>query len=198
MNWRKAEPRDSGAIARLALEILGDYPEGEDIFAERIRLAPEGCFALCDDMKVVGYAISHPWRRRNPPHLNHLIGEIPADADCWYLHDISIRREARGVGAGGVLLAQLERVAKEAHMPVMAMVAVNNASGYWERFGFADRTNDALRSVLKSYDANAIYMEKGLKCDSAHPCGTVPTSLEKSGCAGKQLFVTKDIRASED
>lgn len=157
-----AQSGDIKTIAQLALEILDAFPEDEKIFAERIRLSPKGCFVLDGKAGILGYAISHPWRRRSPPHLNSLIGAIPDNADCWYIHDVSISPKARGSGAGAAILNLLENAARQAGLSVAALVAVDNSSSYWGRFGFRDQTTDALRPTLKSYDEAAIYMEKDL------------------------------------
>lgn len=160
--WRPAAPSDIGDIARLSKAHLGPYAEGEDVFAERVRLAPEGCFVLTDGAKIVGYFCSHPWLRERPPALHQMLGRIPREADCWYVHDVAVDEAARG---GGVVAEVCERALTAAHAQgyQMAMlVAVSGAGGYWQRLGFVDATTDALRAKLKDYGDDALYMERNL------------------------------------
>jgi hypothetical protein len=160
--WRRADPVDITAIGRLSRRYLGDYAEEDFIFDERRRLCPEGCHVLSDGIAVGGYMISHPWRRADPPALNHLLGTLPEDADCWYIHDVAIDTGWRGSGGTAAIVAILDAIARTASFEVMALVAVAGADGYWRRLGFRDATTDALRVKLAGYGADARYMERRL------------------------------------
>jgi GNAT superfamily N-acetyltransferase len=160
--WRPAAPADTADIARLSTTHLGPYAEGEEVFAERIRLAPEGCFVLACGETIVGYFCSHPWVRKKPPALHQLLGEVPAEADCWYVHDVAVDQAARG---GGVVAAICERalaVARDKGFRTAMLVAVSGADGYWEKLGFKDATTDVLRLKLRDYGDDAVYMERVL------------------------------------
>lgn len=161
--WRPATLSDIGDIARLSKAHLDLYAEGEAVFDERIRLAPEGCFVLTDHgERIVGYFCSHPWRRAKPPALHQMLGNIPPDADCWYVHDVAVDEAARG---GGVVAAVCERAlqaARERGYRTAMLVAVSGAGSYWQRLGFVDATTDALRAKLKDYGDDALYMERDL------------------------------------
>ena len=46
------------------------------VFAERLRLWPAGCFVCADGGGgIIGYAVSHPWRRDDAPALDALLGK---------------------------------------------------------------------------------------------------------------------------
>jgi hypothetical protein len=163
--WRPATLADAAEIARLSKVHLGAYAEGEDVFSERIRLAPEGCFVLTNDRRTVGYFFSHPWIRMKPPALHQMLGAIPPDADCWYVHDVAVDRDARGGGVVADICARVFRVAAAKGFRTTMLVAVSGAGGYWGRLGFCDRTSDALRLKLKDYGDDAVYMERPLGAD---------------------------------
>ncbi len=163
--WRPATLSDTAHIARLSKEHLGVYAEGEEIFAERIRLAPEGCFVLANGVAIAGYFCSHPWVRMKPPALHQMLSQIPDSADCWYVHDVAVDPIARG---GGVVADACERaleVARAKGFRVAMLVAVSGAGSYWQRLGFKDATTEALRLKLKDYGDDAVYMERALSDD---------------------------------
>jgi GNAT superfamily N-acetyltransferase len=160
--WRPATIADAYDIASLSKKHLGLYAEDMEVFDERIRLAPEGCFVLARGETIVGYFCSHPWMRKKPPALHQLLGDIPAEADCWYVHDVAVDQAARG---GGVVAAICERalaVARDKGFCTAMLVAVGGAGGYWEKLGFKDATTDALRLKLRDYGDDAVYMERVL------------------------------------
>lgn len=160
--WRPATLTDTAEIARLSRAHLGPYAEGDEVFAERIRLAPEGCFVLAKDGRCVGYFFSHPWIRMKPPALHQMLGAIPPNADCWYVHDVAVDQEARGGGVVADVCARVFRTAAAAGYRRAMLVAVSGAGRYWEKLGFIDQTTDALRQKLKDYGDDAQYMERTL------------------------------------
>lgn len=163
--WRRATLADTVDIVRLSKAHLGPYAEGEEVFAERIRLAPDGCFVLTKHSRTVGYFFSHPWVRMKPPALHEMLGAIPPDADCWYVHDVAVDHEYRGGGVVADVCERVFRVAAAAGYRVVMLVAVSGADGYWAKLDFRDRTTDALRHKLKDYGDDAVYMERPLDAD---------------------------------
>ena len=90
---------DIDFVPRIAEQIHTDLPESDAVFAERPKLFPSGCLMLeGDDQKPCGYKISHPIRSNHPPALDTLLGEIPSDADQYYIHDVAILPAVRGKG----------------------------------------------------------------------------------------------------
>lgn len=155
-------PGDAAEVARLSAVHLGLYAEGVDVFEERIRLAPSGCYVLGGDGGLIGYMFSHPWTRHRPPALHQMLGEIPRDADCWYIHDVAIAPAGRGGGHVRAIIDSVLRDAAEAGYRIAMLVAVNGADGYWKKLGFEDATTDALRGKLRDYGDDAVYMERSL------------------------------------
>ena len=167
--WRPARPDDVARIARLSNSIHTLFPEREAVFADKIRLSPAGCHVLEADGEIVGYILSHPWRRHSPAALDSLLGELPADADCWYIHDLGMGAAARGTGAATEIAGRIIRAAESEGFPVVALVAVAGADGYWRKLGFREVVTDGLAAKLREYGADAVYMELPLAGSAPQP-----------------------------
>lgn len=150
---------DLPAVMAIAAAVHPAYPEEEAVFAERLRLFPQGCLVLGAAEGLLGYVMSHPWERAAPPPLNSLLGHLPARAGCFYIHDLALLPAARGSGAGGRAVAALANLALALGLPCLALVAVAGSSGFWRRQGFRERHAPALAAKLASYDDAALYLE---------------------------------------
>ena len=157
--WRRMSVADAPALQRIADEIHTDLPEGEHVFAERVRLFPEGCLVLADGAGVCGYAISHPIRRHHPPTLDSLLGEIPPDADHYYIHDIAVLPRVRGQGLAGDCVKRLLEVAKR--YLTTSLISVYGTVPFWSRFGFGpEPIDEGLREKLSGYGEGAVYLSR--------------------------------------
>lgn len=165
IDWRPMTATDLPAVLAVAGVVHPGYPEDEAIFAERLRLFAQGCLVLEGADGPIGYVIAHPWRRAAPPALNSLLGELPPQADCFYIHDLALLPQARGSGAGSVVVARLAEIAVRACLPRLALVAIDGSSGFWRRQGFRAVHEPALAEKLASYDDAARYMERALHPD---------------------------------
>ena len=160
-------PADLPQVLSIAGAVHTAYPEDAAVFAERLRLYPVGCLVCESAGRVVGYSISHPWRAGALPALNALLGELPAQASTYYIHDIALLPEARRVGAGAAIVARLVEQARVAGFATVSLVAVSGTAGFWRRFGFRaveSASGDglvvdaALVDKLRSYDDAAEFM----------------------------------------
>lgn len=157
-HWRRAGASDLPAIGTIAAQIHPDLPEGPEVFAEKMRLYPDGCRVLVAGDEVVGYGLAHPWRQHRIPPLDRLLERLPADADCLYVHDVAVSPGFRG-GVARDYVAAIEELARVSGITVLALVSVYNTRPLWERFGFRPVTADAaLRDKLASYGDGATYM----------------------------------------
>lgn len=153
---------DLPAVLAVAAVVHPDYPEDEAVFAERLRLFPDGCLVLAGDGGLRGYVVSHPWHRAAPPALNSLLGGLPVQVGCFYIHDLALLPAARGSGAGGMIVGGLVEIAVRARLPCLSLVAIDGSSGFWRRQGFHELHDPALAAKLASYDDAARYMERDL------------------------------------
>ena len=159
--WRAMVPGDVDGVVRVARTAFPDHFEDRACFAERLALYPQGCFVL-DTGQVTGYLIAYPWRSASAPPLNTAIGELPEDASVLYLHDLALHPDARGQGVTTAIVEQLAARARADGWPVIALVAVNDATAFWQRMGFRVVADPAMAAKLASYGADASYMIRAL------------------------------------
>ena len=161
-SWRSMTEADLDAVAAIAVIGFPDHFEGRPMFANRLMLAPEGCFVLADGDRVLGYLIAYPWRADSAPPLNTLIETIPEAAAVMYLHDLCLHPDARGSGATGEIVERLADQARAKGWPAVCLVAVNDATGFWARHGFTVRESDAISEKMAGYGSDARYMIRSL------------------------------------
>lgn len=161
VGWRAANQADLQEIKALSERVHPGLPEDLDVFAERLRLYPDGTLVCGHGDRLQGYAISHPWMRDSAPSLNASIGAIPENADTYYFHDFALDVPARGLGLGVQAIAILKAHAHRAGFRTINLVAVNASDGFWESHGFKPRHADGLAQKLATYGADARYMECG-------------------------------------
>ncbi|MFB9264359.1 GNAT family N-acetyltransferase [Bradyrhizobium erythrophlei] len=149
---------DLSDVSAIAGRVHIDYPEDDEIFAERLALYPNGCFTLRSGGHAVGYVISHPWHFLKPPGLNEFLKEIPRAATTYYIHDLALLPEARKSRTASAMIETLAAHAKDQHDANMSLVAVNNSVRFWERHRFKIVREPSLDAKLKSYDGNARFM----------------------------------------
>lgn len=150
---------DVNGLLRVADEVHPDLPESDLVFAERVKLFPDGCLVLVEGNEVCGYAISHPIRHRQPPALDSLLKEIAPDADQYYIHDLAILPKFRGRGLAAECVRKLLTVAER--YPTTCLVSVYGTAPFWGRFGFvAEKVDTILSEKLLNYGDDATYLSR--------------------------------------
>lgn len=163
LDWRPMRADDLGAVVETARLSFPNHPEDRACFQNRLALYPRGCFVLAaEDAPARGYLIAYPWRADAAPALNCLIEGLPIDAEVLYLHDLALHPDARGGGVTGAIVERLAEQAVEDGWPAIALVAVNEASGFWARHGFEVRDTPDMAGKLAGYGADARYMVRPL------------------------------------
>ncbi|KAJ0425959.1 acyl-CoA N-acyltransferase [Aspergillus carlsbadensis] len=174
--WRPLNLNDIPALMKIANEIHTTLPERPEIFAERIMLSPSGCLGLeLESSKgLVGYTISHPIRRGEPPELDTLLGEnnvhIDASASdaafyiqdaAFYIHDVAILPVFRGEGYAAKGVRLLLGTAAARGFSVVCLVSVYGTEEFWGRAGFKRvEVDEKLRRKLEGYGGDAVYLER--------------------------------------
>ncbi|MCP1259337.1 GNAT family N-acetyltransferase [Acetobacter lambici] len=159
--WRLMAPDDLGHVTALAASVHPDYPEDTDIFAERLRLAPDGCLSLLLDGQFGGYLISHPWRGLLSPPLNTLLGSLPAPAERWYIHDLVVAPQGRGRGYAQMAIDRAEQAARMAGLGILTLTSTRHALQFWARQGFTPEAISAEeQAILASYDPQACLLSR--------------------------------------
>lgn len=153
---------DMAAVDAIAAEVHPGFFEAPDVLAERQQLYRHGCYVLEISEKPTGYVLSHPWRAGQLPALNTPLGEIPADADTYYIHDLALLPVTRRLGAASHIVEALGKHAQAQGFATMHLVAVNGSVGFWEKHGFAVEDVPALAETLRGYEDAARYMVRRL------------------------------------
>lgn len=162
MAWRPMSLQDLDRVQVLAEAIHPAHPEGREVFTERQRLYPQGCHVLEVEGGVMGYALTHPWRWGEPPPLNSRLGEIPDRASTFYIHDVALLPEARGIGHASRIVEHAAEQARGASLGNLSLVAVNRSQLVWERLGFRATAIPGLDGKLMSYGSDAVLMARDL------------------------------------
>lgn len=161
-HWRRACAEDLEAISAIARRIHPELPERPEVFAEKMRLSPDGCRVLAAGNEIAGYGFAHPWMQHHIPPLDRFLDRLPDAADCLYVHDVAVLPDCRG-GAARAYVAGIEQLARSSGIATLALVSVYGTRPLWERLGFEPVTADAaLQDKLASYGPSATYMLREL------------------------------------
>lgn len=158
--FRHAQPDDLDGVLSIQAVVFPAFQESRATFAERLKLYPEGFFVVEKEGDIKGYLVSYPFQRLHPPPLDTLIGSVAPDSDAYYVHDLSLLPEMRGRGAAVAMVEAMTSVARKADFTTMGLIAVGGADIFWRRFGFAPVFVAALEARLRTYGAEAVYMER--------------------------------------
>jgi hypothetical protein len=156
--WLPLTIADLPIVDHIADTVHTDLPERTEVFAEKLKLFPQGCFKFVYDNQIAGYGISHPWRLFSIPALDSFLVRCPDDPDCLYIHDVAILKKARGHNASGDYMSIMKLVAKRLSIPNIACVSVYGTDVLWSRFGFEEIRSEDLSEKLVSYGESAKYM----------------------------------------
>jgi GNAT superfamily N-acetyltransferase len=160
MDWRAMTTNDLDGVVEVAAIAFPEHFEDRSCFENRLAIWPQGCRALSDHTGVAGYFFAYPWVTDGAPALNTVIPGIPPDADMLYLHDLALHPRVRGRGASRSAMERVLDLARAGGWQTIALIAVNDATRFWQGHGFAVRETPELVKKLLSYGAGAHYMTR--------------------------------------
>jgi ribosomal protein S18 acetylase RimI-like enzyme len=108
----------------------------DDAFLRLIALYPEGAVGCFDEGVLCGYAFGVPLPAGTILDLRAPLGGIPANADTFYIHDVTVAERCRGRGLGTRLTVRLLDLARASGLGRAELVSVDGAEDFWSRFGF--------------------------------------------------------------
>jgi len=159
LQWRPMTAGDLDGVVEIAHLSFPDHVEDRSCFENRLETFAEGCFVLgCEKDRIHGYLVAYPWKGESAPSLNSRIERLPDEADRLYLHDLALHPQARGAGWTRPMVEQLVRQARTGGWPILALVAVNQATAFWEGLGFSVVDDQQVQARLASYGPDARYM----------------------------------------
>lgn len=159
-------PADLAEVADLSTRVHPTYPERPEVLAEKFRLFPQGCFTLAEAGAIEGYCFSHPWKKGAPPSLDTFLGEVPREADSYFIHDLTLDASMRKRNLAAAVVPGLVRAAQDAKLSHMTLVAVNGSAPFWSRMGFHATSDQGIQVAAHAkYGAGAVHMERLLERD---------------------------------
>lgn len=152
---RTIRPLDWPAIMTIQSECYHQLePEPLEVMSNKAELAPACCWVAERQGKVLGYLLCHPWRAHCPPPLSQPLQPL-TDHEEFYLHDLAVSGEARGLGVGQRLLATALAFASDEGYQHAGLVAVQDAPAFWRKQGFVPARTP---KSLEEYGEGAVYM----------------------------------------
>lgn len=160
MHWRPMRADDLPQVMAITAHLHPDYPERQEIFADKLAFYPAGCQVVAKDDAVFGYGFAHVWSLGLPPLLDTPLGALPAGRDCLHLHDVALMPQAQGAGRVDVYLDHLQALALADSIDVLSLIAIAGKDGYWRGKGFQDfrPCDDQLQRRLDSYGRGNLYL----------------------------------------
>lgn len=136
LRWRSTVPADFTAVSKLASNIHVDFPESDIVMQEKFQQFPTGCCTLAVGSDILGYLLSHPWKRCQPPPLNKLLGRLPPEPDAYYIHDLALAVSARGRGMAELIVDDTISLARFLKLDCVSLVAIGGSQGFWGKQKF--------------------------------------------------------------
>lgn len=128
------------------------FQEDRFVFEDRLRNFPDGCWIAEVDGYSAGYLFSHPCQLNAPPNLNSAIESLPKKPDCYFIHDVAINPEFRGMGIGRNLADKAKQLAIENSFKDMALISVQNSEKFWNKMGFK-RVEDLSKEMAEKVES---------------------------------------------
>jgi len=142
-------------IVKIQEEAYTDIaPEDVKILKSKWHSSPQTCAIYSDHKgKVLAYLLAHPWASEIPPKLNEKIPVIYSST--LFIHDLALALEGRGKNIGKELVQNLIDNAKAQSFVKILLVAVQNSTGFWAKFGFLNMPSE---EICSSYGENSQLM----------------------------------------
>ncbi len=156
---------DLAAVHYQSARIHPNFPERQEILAEKFRLFPRGCFVLgaTAGAQLLGYCFSHPWLFGPPPALDTLLHAMPRAASTYFIHDLTVDVSLRRKNIASVIVPRLIDIARDIPLDRAMLVAVSGSEPFWTRMGFHPTADEALQAATRAkYGAGSLHMERDL------------------------------------
>jgi GNAT superfamily N-acetyltransferase len=137
--------------------------EEREVLANKLTLFPPGCWVCMVGTDVIAYLFSHPSMFNDPPALNSKMNRFPDSANCYYIHDLAIRRKYQGQVIGHLLAEKASEIAGSQNVSLMALVSVQQSQSFWAKQGFVTTSvSREVRDKLRAYSEDANYMSRNI------------------------------------
>ena len=110
--------------------------ESTETFLNKMRLFAEGSLGCFSEKRLCAYVFFHPWIKGVVVPLDYVIGSIPPEPDCIYIHDLAVLPAYRRKKIAEQLIWKVFEIGKQLSIRSYSLVAVQSSEGFWRRFGF--------------------------------------------------------------
>lgn len=140
------------------------FHEPPQAFASKWTASPDTCWVAEHKGAVCAYLVCLPIEQRGLPALHATAFQHAPHPDWLYLHDLAIGPEARGTGLAPQLIERALDKASAMALPRAGLIAVQDSSAFWRRFGFEIDTSEqwVTAQKLRSFGADAVFMSRAL------------------------------------
>ena len=139
------------------------YHEPLSVLKQRLQDVPQTAWVAVDAQGVAGYLVSYLscWGKITPLHHNFERADQP---DLLYIHDLAIDPRLGGQGVAARLIQTAVAAAQRQHLRGLGLVAVQDALGFWQRYGFElmQQLSPQQQINLASYGVSAVYLHADL------------------------------------
>ena len=134
---RHFTPDDLPAIHSLEAALYGPALRvSDEAFLRLVTLFPEGAFGFFDGSELVAFAFAVPLTTGAVLDLAAPLEALPPDADVFYIHNLGVAPQYRGLGLAGRLIEALFDLARARGFRACELVSVQGSAPFWERYGF--------------------------------------------------------------
>lgn len=157
---RPLTERDLPALTAIQNAVFDPlYRETQAVLGSRLEIAPTCCWGAFQDRELLAYILSHPWPAASPPPIGRAL-TAPPEGDNWFIHDLAIAPQARGLRLGHALVRAAADAALQIGLVRGDLIAVQGASSFWAKLGYAPSSSlsEPLKAKVAGYGPDAQYM----------------------------------------
>ena len=158
----KMQEADLSAVIEIQSECYTpELHESREAFFKKLSQSPESCLMIFWEEKPVGYFFSVPCLKEQLPLFDDREFNIPDNPDCFYLHDLAVRKIGRKRGIPLKIFQEIYQIAKNKGIHTFRLISVQNTFSKWKAFGFepVHRISPELQDKLASFKTEAVLME---------------------------------------
>lgn len=158
---RSMQQHDLPAVMRIQLACYQpEYHEPLAVLQQRFDLAARTAWVGLAQQQVAGYLVAYPSMQGLVTELNAIFKRYE-QPNILYLHDLAVDRRFAGQSIAGDLLSAAFDHAQQQGWIGLALVAVQNSVGFWQKQGFQQQSLDLpqQQAYLAGYGDRAVYMQ---------------------------------------
>lgn len=161
---RAMMPVDLPAVMQVQAEAyVPELCESQEIIAARLSTAPDTAWVADSPLGICAYLVGYQSELGKVTPWDSEFEHQP-QSTTFYLHDLALGKNAKGMGLGQSLVNSAMAQMRERGAQQAALVSVQDSLGFWQKLGFAEFVElaEAERNQLDSYALPAVYMTRDL------------------------------------